>query len=128
MVVDSSAFVAVVLEESREDEFLLKMANAPTLKISAVTRMETLMVLLSRGGQARVDAFDALIRRLRISIVPVDAHQALLARDAFARYGKGRDKAKLNFGDCFSYALAKYLGETLLFQGDDFSQTDVTVA
>jgi len=128
MVVDSSAFVAVVLEESREDEFLLKMANAPTLKISAVTLMETLMVLLSRGGQARVDAFDALIRRLRISIVPVDAHQALLARDAFARYGKGRDKAKLNFGDCFSYALAKYLGETLLFQGDDFSQTDVTVA
>jgi ribonuclease VapC len=128
MVVDSSAFVAVVLEESREDEFLLKMANAPTLKISAVTLMETSMVLLSRGGQARVDAFDALIRRLRISIVPVDAHQALLARDAFARYGKGRDKAKLNFGDCFSYALAKYLGETLLFQGDDFSQTDVTVA
>ena len=82
MVVDSSAFVAVVLEEPREDEFLVKMRNAVSLKTSAVTLMETSMVLLSRGGQARVDAFDALIQKLAIEIVPVDVAQALLARGA----------------------------------------------
>lgn len=128
MVVDSSAFVAVVLEEPREDEFLLKMRSAASLKASAVTLMETSTVLFFRGGSARVDAFDALLQRLAIEIVPADAAQAILARDAYRCFGKGRDKAALNLGDCFSYALAKHLGEELLFQGDDFSQTDVVIA
>ena len=71
---------------------------------------------------------DRLIDRFEIVVVPVDREQALLAREALRRFGKGRHKAGLNFGDCFSYALAKQTGEPLLFKGKDFSQTDITPA
>jgi ribonuclease VapC len=128
MVVDSSALVAIVLEEKRAVEFLTKMTHAFSLKISAVTLAESSMVLLSRGGQVKVDLLDVLIQRFGFEIVSVDRTQASIALDAFRFYGKGRNKASLNFGDCFSYALAKYCGEPLLFQGNDFGQTDVAVA
>ena len=128
MVVDSSCFVAIVLEEAREAEFIATMIGARSLKISAVTLMETSIVLLSRDGKGRVDAFEALLRRFKFEVVPVDAIQARIAVTAFGRYGKGIHKAGLNFGDCFSYALAKHLGEELLFQGNDFGLTDVGIA
>ncbi len=86
------------------------------------------MVLLSRGGQLKVEAFDALLLAYDVEVLPVDRAQALIARDAFARFGKGRDPAGLNFGDCFSYALAWQTGEPLLFKGNDFSQTDLAQA
>ena len=73
-----------------------------------------------------VTAFDNLIDKLGIEIVPVDREQALLAREAFRRFGKGRHKAGLNFGDCFAYALAKQKNEPLLYKGNDFSQTDIS--
>lgn len=69
---------------------------------------------------------DLLIANSSLSIEPVTAEQAELAREAWRRYGKGRHSAGLNFGDCFSYALAKFTGEPLLFKGDDFLHTDVT--
>ena len=72
-----------------------------------------------------VTAFDNLIDKLGIEVVPVDREQALLAREAFRRFGKGRHKAGLNFGDCFAYALAKQTNEPLLYKGNDFSQTDI---
>jgi len=72
-----------------------------------------------------VAAFDNLIDKLGIEVVPVDREQALLAREAFRRFGKGRHKAGLNFGDCFAYALAKQTNEPLLYKGNDFSQTDI---
>lgn len=128
MVIDSSVLVAIVLEERRAVEFLAKLTNAFSLKISAVTLAESSMVLLSRGGQVKVDLLDALLQRLAFEIIPVDRTQALIALDAFRLYGKGRSKASLNLGDCFSYALAKYCGEPLLFQGNDFGQTDVVMA
>jgi ribonuclease VapC len=128
MVVDSSALVAIVLDESRKIEFITKLAEAFSLKVSAVTLAESSMVVLARGGPVKVNLLDALLERFMVEIVPVDRGQALLARHAFDRYGKGRHKAKLNLGDCFSYALARYAGEPLLFQGNDFGQTDVLVA
>ena len=73
-----------------------------------------------------VTAFDNLIDKLGIEVVPVDREQALLAREAFRRFGKGRHKAGLNFGDCFAYALAKQTNEPLLYKGNDFSQTDIS--
>ena len=73
-----------------------------------------------------VAAFDNLIDKLGIEVVPVDREQALLAREAFRRFGKGRHKAGLNCGDCFAYALAKQTNEPLLYKGNDFSQTDIS--
>jgi len=128
MVIDSSAFVSIVLLEDDAEVLLGKMVLADVLKTSAASLMEASMVLLSRGGQGKVDALDALLLEFQVEIVPVDRAQTLIARDSFVRYGKGRDPAGLNFGDCFSYALAKQTGEALLFKGNDFSQTDLAQA
>jgi ribonuclease VapC len=106
MVVDSSVLVAIVLEEAREIEYIAKLTEASSLKMSAGTLTEASMVLLSRGGQVKVEILDALLARLDVEIVSVDHAHALLARQAFDRFGKGRDKVGLNMGDCFSYALA----------------------
>jgi len=86
------------------------------------------MILLSRRGTQGMPDLDRLIVRFQIEIVPFTESQARLARDAFNRYGKGRHPAKLNFGDCMAYALAKETGEELLFKGADFAQTDIAVA
>lgn len=86
------------------------------------------MVMQGRLGERGERELDLLIGRLRVEIVPVTHAQAELARSGFRRFGKGRHPAGLNFGDCFSYALARALGEPLLFVGNDFSQTDVQVA
>ena len=83
------------------------------------------MILESRHGAEGVRALDRLLSTAAVDIVPVDSTQAYGARDAFRIYGKGRHAAGLNFGDCYAYALAKTLGEQLLFKGNDFSQTDV---
>lgn len=83
------------------------------------------MRLRTAGGTA---ALDHLLSRLRVQIVSVDERQALLAREAFRRFGKGRDKAGLSFGDCFSYALAKETGQPLLFKGNGFLHTDLARA
>ena len=128
MVVDSSALVAIVLLEVTAIGHISKLSNASSLSISTVSLVETSTVLLSRGGQTKVDILDVLLAEYGFEIVPVDLAQAHLARQAYERYGKGRDKAGLNLGDCFSYALAKYYGEPLLFQGNDFGRTDVAVA
>ena len=128
MVIDSSAFVSIVLLEVDAPIFLGKMVSADLLKTSAASLMEASIVLLSRGGQLKVVAFDALLLAYDVEVVPVDRGQVLIARDAFARFGKGRHPAGLNFGDCFSYALAKQTGDPLLFKGNGFSQTDIEIA
>ena len=128
MIVDSSVLVAIALEEPEALACSSRLVAAPSLSISAVTLTESSMVLLSRGGQVKVDVLDALLAQLNVDVVPVDEAQALLAREAFSRYGKGRDKAHLNLGDCFVYALAKYYGEPLLFLGNDFGLTDMLSA
>ena len=125
MIIDSSALVAIILKEPDAISCMTKLSRASSLSISAVTLTETSMVLLSRGGQIKLDMLDAYLAQLDVEVVPVDRVQALLAREAFDRFGKGRDKAGLNLGDCFVYALAKYYGESLLFLGNDFTETDV---
>ena len=83
------------------------------------------MVALGRRGEPGLEQMQALIERLELEVVPFSDDHAKLAIEAFRRFGKGRHPAGLNYGDCFSYSLAKATGEPLLFKGDDFSQTDI---
>jgi ribonuclease VapC len=96
--------------------------------VSAVTLVEVEMVFSRIRGEAGVNRLELFLSLFYVRVVPFDLEQATLARDAFLRYGKGRHKAGLNFGDCMTYALAKQTGEPLLFKGDDFSQTDLVAA
>lgn len=125
MVIDSSALMAILRREPEEQDFLNAIKLAPSRLLSASTRVETGIVVLGRTGEAGLDQLQALLETLRLETVPLSADHAGLAIDAFRRFGKGRHPAGLNFGDCFSYALAKATGEPLLFKGDDFSQTDI---
>jgi ribonuclease VapC len=128
MVLDTSALLAILLAEPEAPALAHAMAAAPSRRISAVTWLETAMVVTTRRGERGADAFRALIGKLRAEIVSVDQPQAETAYAAWLAYGKGRNPAALNLGDCFSYALAKHLAEPLLFKGDDFSKTDIRSA
>ena len=125
MVIDSSALMAILRREPEEQDFRNAIKLASTRLLSASTRVETGIVVLGRAGEAGLEQMQALLENLRLETVPLSADHAGLAIDAFRRFGKGRHPAALNFGDCFSYALAKATGEPLLFKGDDFSQTDI---
>jgi ribonuclease VapC len=93
--------------------------------MSAVSYVESSIVLLNRRGELALTALDQWIESAGIEVVPFTSTQARLARQAFVRYGKGRHPAALNFGDCISYALASDRGDELLFRGLDFAKTDV---
>lgn len=128
MIIDSSAIIAVLFNEPDAAAFAAAIAGADTCRISAVTYVETAVVVESQSPATGGRQFDAFLRRARIIIEPVTEDQAQLARHAYADFGKGRHPAGLNFGDCFSYALAKATGEALLFKGNDFSRTDIQAA
>ena len=128
MVVDSSALLAILLEEPDASMYLGAILNDPKRLISAASLVEASAVAMNRRQPDPIAALDILIARLGLTVVPVDHEQALIARDGFRRFGKGRDRAGLNLGDCFSYALAIATGERLLFKGGDFGKTDVEVA
>jgi len=128
MVVDTSAILAIIFEESDADLFLGKLARARLRQISVVSYVEASMLVISRRGTGAEDELNLMLSESEIAITPVDLDQAKLASAAFRRYGKGRHRAGLNFGDCFSYALAKDCAEQLLFKGNDFAKTDIPVA
>jgi ribonuclease VapC len=128
MVIDSSAIAAIVLEESDASIYISAITNDSTRLISSATLVEVSIVLMSRRKADAITALDTLMMLLSIAVIPVSHDHALLAREAFRRFGKGRDRAGLNFGDCFSYALAKHTGEPLLYKGNDFTHTDVAAA
>jgi ribonuclease VapC len=128
MVVDTSAILSVLLKEPEALLFLGKLYRTQSRHISAVNYMESSMVLMSRLGDSTEGTLDRMLQRAGIEIMPVSVDQAKLACEAFRQYGKGRHSAGLNFGDCFSYALAKSTAEPLLFKGQDFSQTDIGIA
>jgi ribonuclease VapC len=127
MVIDSSALIAILHKEPEATAFVDAIRSAPMRLLSAVTKLEAGLVMIGRFGLAGGDALDALLTNLAVTIVPFDDHHATIARDAFARYGKGRHPAGLNFGDCAAYALAIAEAEPLLFKGTDFAATDVEV-
>jgi ribonuclease VapC len=125
MVVDTSAVLAILLEEPEAADYTQIVEDDPVPLISAASVFEAGIVLISRyGPEARGDLLD-FIEQGGFQIEPVTVDQAELALDAYQRFGKGRHSAGLNFGDCFAYALSKATGQPLLFKGNDFSQTDI---
>jgi ribonuclease VapC len=128
VVVDTSALIAVAFEEPGFESLEASLIVADRPVISAATLLEASMVVHARHGGEGLAYLDGLLSDLVIDAVAVDATQALAARQGFVRFGKGKHAAGLNFGDCFSYALAKVRDEPLLFKGGDFSRTDVVVA
>ena len=129
MIIDASAILAVLLDEPDARTYADEISGAWPRRMSVIGFLETAIVTESRGGADAGIKFDAFLADASIEIVPVSLDQAYAARDAWRRFGKGRHPARLNFGDCFAYALAKTRGEPLLFKGGDFPRTDIeTVA
>lgn len=129
MIVDSSALISVLQSEPGADELLRRMEETPTVAISAATLLEASIVADGPRDPVRSARFDALIDALEMEVVAVDADQVAVARQAFRDYGRGSGHpARLNLGDCFSYALARQRREPLLYVGDDFSHTDLSSA
>jgi ribonuclease VapC len=125
MVIDTSALVAVLFDEPEREEFIGKIAAAARRLISAGTLIESSIVVESRRGEIAGRELDLFLHRADVLTVAVNEDQALLARAAWRRYGKGRDPAGLNFGDLFAYALARASNEEILYKGDDFARTDL---
>lgn len=125
MVIDTSAFLAILQDEPDRRSFTEAIAAAAVRRTSAATFLEASMVLQSRFGAEGVQRLDSLLESARIEVMAVDPAQARIARRAFTDFGKGRHPAGLNYGDCFAYALARHLGEPLLCKGDDFARTDL---
>lgn len=129
MIVDTSALVAIIEREPEGVPFRQALRAATRPRISAATLLEAAIVLDARDATGTSRSLDALVKTLRIAVVPVDEEQVRVARAAYRDFGRGSGHpAKLNFGDCFAYALASVTGEPLLFKGDDFGHTDVRFA
>jgi len=125
MVIDTSALVAILLDEAERHAFNQQIVTDEVRLLSAATLVETAIVLTSRKGPRAQAELDLYLAKAALEIVPVRAEHAAIACDAYRTYGKGRHPAGLNFGDVFAYALAKATGEPLLFKGQDFTQTDI---
>lgn len=130
MIVDSSVIVAVLKKEDDYELWTERLYDAsPQLKMSAATYLETSIVIDAASNAYASANLDRFLDKLLVEIFPVTPHQARLGRSAYARFGKGSGHAaKLNYGDCFSYALAMDADEALAFKGDDFRHTDVKKA
>lgn len=128
IVVDSSAIIAILLKEPERTLFVSVLDDSADACCSAVTFVETFMVAMSRVPDFTFDQYIALMDGFGIRRVPVDDDQSVMSAQAFLRFGKGRHPARLNLGDCFSYALAKSLNVPLLYKGEDFGRTDIVAA
>lgn len=124
-VADTSAFLAVFLKERDAEVYQNALLNADKIFISAATGVELHIVVAAKFGSEGILLLNRLLNQPLFEIVPVDKQQMVLASQAYERFGKGRHAAKLNYGDLFSYALAKMRNLPLLFKGDDFSKTDL---
>jgi ribonuclease VapC len=125
MVIDTSAIIAVLLNEANAVAIAQTIESGSPRLLSAANLLEASMVIESQKGEAGGRELDLLLYRAAIEVVAVDQDQVEIARLAWRRFGKGRHPAGLNYGDCFAYALAKARRLPQLFQGDDFSQTDI---
>ncbi len=124
MIVDSSAIIAVILREPDEPRFIMALARSQNSKMSAAAYLEVALKIDRKHPNGPDPLLDVILAEFGVALEPLTVEQGRLARDAFNRYGRGH-KAKLNFGDCLTYALAKATGEPLLFKGDDFIHTDL---
>jgi ribonuclease VapC len=125
MVLDTSALLAILLDESESEAIRIAIEADATRLLSAASLLETAMVIETRFGEHGGRELDLLLSRGAIEVVAFDREQASQARLAYRAWGKGRHPAGLNFADCLSYALSKTSGEPLCFKGKDFAQTDV---
>lgn len=129
MILDSSALIALMRDEPEAAVFAVKIAQATTRRLSAANFVETAVVIDGSRDPILSRNFDELLREAQIKIEPVTESQAKLAREAYRDFGRGSGHpAKLNFGDCFAYALAKEKNEPLLFKGEGFRHTDIQSA
>jgi ribonuclease VapC len=129
MIVDTSALVAILKFEPERLHFAEILDRADNLRISAATYLELSIVMDSRRSPALSREVDEIVERFSIQIEPVTPEQAGIARQAYRDYGRGSGHpANLNFGDCFSYALARARREPILYKGDDFVHTDLRPA
>lgn len=125
MVIDTSALLAVLFSEPEAEDFANRMADAPILLLSAASQLEACLVAEgSRLGSAS-DAVEGLCQALAIEVVPFERSHLVWALRGWQEFGKGRHRAGLNLGDCFSYGLARALAMPLLYKGEDFTHTDV---
>jgi ribonuclease VapC len=125
MVIDTSAIAAILFVEEDALAFARAIEADPVRRISAATLLEAAIVVETRHGLNGTDKLDQFLDAAGVQVVAVTEDQVVIARLAYRIYGKGRHPAALNFGDCFSYALAQSTSEPLLFKGSDFAQTDV---
>jgi len=128
MIIDTSAILAILLDERDAAIFAKAIENAGDRRMSAAGYLEAALVIDNRGDAVAQREFDRFLERSGIAIEPVTFEQGRIAREAYRDFGKGRHRAGLNFGDCFAYALARILDQPLLYKGRDFSHTDLQSA
>jgi ribonuclease VapC len=128
MIVDSSALVAILQREDGHEGLEEKVRNAGWVAIGSATLAETKSVMVRRQGAPGLTAVDQILEILEIEVVPFEVEHADVAGEATVRFGKGRHPARLNYGDCMTYATARVAGEPLLFIGNDFVRTDIAAA
>jgi ribonuclease VapC len=128
MTLDSSALIAVLFAEPGHLDLVDRILEADHVRVGAPTLVETGLVYAGRRGRPAAGEVEGLVRELGVTVIPFGEAEWRIAVDAFARFGRGRHAASLNFGDCLAYASAAAVGDTLLFVGDDFGHTDIVRA
>ncbi len=128
MIVDSSAVIAILNQETGTERYKEAIVTASPCRMSVANALKASIVVESCGGRAAGEELDRFFERFAFELAPVTAEQLAAARRAWRRFGRGNHPAALNFGDCFAYALAETTGEPLLFKGEDFALTDVEAA
>jgi ribonuclease VapC len=128
MILDTSALFAILLRELEAADFARAIENAKVVKMSVASYLEVAIYVDRNGDEVRRAMLDTFLEEFSIALEPVTVEQARLARQAFQLFGKGRHPAGLNYGDCFTYALARATREPLLFKGQDFDKTDIVAA
>jgi len=128
MIVDSSAIAAILFKETEAEEFLHRIQTEEICRLSTGNYLELSIVITAQFGESKILQYDDFLQRSKIVLEPLTVEQAVIARQAYVNFGKGRHPAGLNFGDCFAYALAKSTGEPLLYKGKEFSLTDIDPA
>ncbi len=128
MILDTSAIIAILCGEPDAERYLAAMQNADRLAVGAPTLVEAGIVAHAKLGDDGPADLEHFLRRLHVDVLPFGETEASIARHAFRAYGKGRHPARLNFGDCLSYAMAAACNEPLLYQGEDFSRTPLRSA